>query len=125
MKQATHKAGRTEGRKPSMLRRMLKRLMQALGVILFGIVVFLLVNFRHTAAFPSIISSFYSKEFCSCYFVTEGTVDQCHNFARQWVPIQSFLLDKEKRTVTVKGLFVTTTARYTGDRYGCVLDSWQ
>lgn len=108
-----------------MRRKIVKRLFQALGLVLLALVIFLLVNFKHTAAFPSIISSFYSKEFCSCYFVTEGTVDQCHNFARQWVPIQSFELDKEKRTVTVKGLFVTTTARYTGDRYGCVLDSWQ
>lgn len=115
----------TEGRRPSMMRKILKRALQLIGVVVLGGVVFLLVNFKHTAAFPSIISSFYSKEFCSCYFVTEGTVEQCHNFARQWVPIQSFQLDKEKRTVTVKGLFVTTTARYTGDRYGCVLDSWQ
>lgn len=108
-----------------MIRKFAKRLLQLIALGVFAVVIFLLVNFKHTAAFPSIISSFYSKEFCSCYFVTEGTVEQCHNFARQWVPIQSFVLDKEKRTVTVKGLFVTTTARYTGDRYGCVLDSWQ
>ncbi len=115
----------TEGRKPSMMRRILKRALQVLGLAVISGLLFLLVNFKHSAAFPSIISSFYSKEFCSCYFVTEGTVEQCHNFARQWVPIQSFTLDKEKRTVTVKGLFVSTTARYTGDRYGCVLDPWQ
>ncbi len=117
--------GSMGGKGPSTLRKILKRFVQALGVVLLAVATFLLFNFKHTAAFPSIISSFYSKEFCSCYFVTEGTVDQCHNFARQWVPIQKFELDKEKRTVTVKGLFVTTTARYTGDRYGCVLDSWQ
>jgi hypothetical protein len=108
-----------------MKRKILKRVLQALGLAVVGALLFLLVNFKHSAAFPSIISSFYSKEFCSCYFVTEGTVEQCHNFAKQWVPIQSFTLDKEKRTVTVKGLFVSTTARYTGDRYGCVLDPWQ
>lgn len=108
-----------------MKRKILKRTLQVFGLLVLAGLLFLLINFKHTAAFPSIISSFYSKEFCSCYFVTEGTVEQCHNFARQWVPIQNFTLDKEKRTVTVKGLFVSTTARYTGDRYGCVLDPWQ
>lgn len=107
------------------MRKIGKRILQALGAALLGVTVFLAVNYKHTAAFPRIISSFYSKEFCSCYFVTEGTEEQCHNFARQWVPIQSFALDKEKRTVTVKGLFATTTARYTGDRYGCILEAWQ
>jgi hypothetical protein len=108
-----------------MIKKILKRLFQALGLILVLAAIFLVINFKHTAAFPKIISAFYSKEFCSCFFVTEGTLDECHNFARQWVPIQSFALDQEKRSVTVKGMFVTTTARYTGDRYGCVLDPWQ
>lgn len=108
-----------------MIRKITKRILQLLGIAFLGVVIFLAVNYKHTAAFPRIISAFYSKEFCSCYFVTEGTEEQCHNFARQWVPIQSFALDKEKRTVSVKGLFATTTARYTGDRYGCVLEPWQ
>ncbi|GAB4444022.1 MAG: hypothetical protein OHK0011_26200 [Turneriella sp.] len=107
------------------MRKIGKRILQLLAIVILGVVMFIAVNYKHVAAFPRIISSFYSKEFCSCYFVTEGTEEQCHNFARQWVPIQSFALDKEKRTVTVKGLFVTTTARYTGDRYGCILEPWQ
>lgn len=108
-----------------MIKKILKRLGQLVLLALLAAGTYLAINYRHTAAFPRIISSFYSKEFCSCYFVTEGTPEQCHNFARQWVPIQNFVLDKEKRTVTVKGLFVTTTARYTGDRFGCVLEPWQ
>lgn len=104
------------------MRRIFKRILQAAGLMALFSALYLTVNFRHTAAFPKIISAFYSKEFCSCYFVTEGKAEQCHNFARQWIPIQSFALDQEKRSVTVKGLFVTSTARYTGDRYGCVLD---
>lgn len=107
------------------MRQIFKRVLQAVGLIALLATLYLAVNFRHTAAFPKIISAFYSKEFCSCYFVTEGKAEQCHNFARQWIPIQSFALDQEKRSVTVKGLFVTSTARYTGDRYGCVLDPAQ
>jgi hypothetical protein len=107
------------------MRKTGRRVLQLLGVLLLAAVIYVALNYKHVAAFPRIISAFYSKEFCSCYFVTEGTEEQCHNFARQWVPIQSFALDKEKRTVTVKGLFATTTARYTGDRYGCMLEAWQ
>jgi hypothetical protein len=107
------------------MRKIGRRVLQLLGVLLLAAAIYVALNYKHVAAFPRIISAFYSKEFCSCYFVTEGTEEQCHNFARQWVPIQSFALDKEKRTVTVKGLFVTTTARYTGDRYGCILEAWQ
>jgi hypothetical protein len=107
------------------MRKTGRRVLQLLGVLLLAAAIYVTLNYKHVAAFPRIISAFYSKEFCSCYFVTEGTEEQCHNFARQWVPIQSFALDKEKRTVTVKGLFATTTARYTGDRYGCMLEAWQ
>jgi hypothetical protein len=107
------------------MRRIAKRTLQLVGLALVGGTVFLAIHYKHTAAFPRIISAFYSKEFCSCYFVTEGTEEQCHNFARQYLPIQSFALDKEKRSVTVTGFFATTTARYTGDRYGCVLEAWQ
>lgn len=104
------------------MKKILKRLGQAMGLILLLIGAYLAINYKHTAAFPRIISAFYAKEFCSCFFVTEGDEKQCHNFARQWVPTQSFVLDQEKRTVTVKGLYVTTTARFTGDKYGCVID---
>lgn len=108
-----------------MIRKLVKRLFQFIGALLAAVAIYLGVNYKDTAAFPGIISAFYSKEFCSCYFVTEGTVESCKEFARQWVPIQSFSLDKENRTVTVKGLFITTTARYTGDRFGCLLDEWK
>ncbi|MCS6971750.1 MAG: hypothetical protein N2Z22_02175 [Turneriella sp.] len=108
-----------------MIRKILKRLLQGLGIVLVVLLLYVVFNWKHFAAFPRIISAFYSKEFCSCYFVTEGSEEQCHNFARQWVPIQDFRLDKEKRTVTVRGLFFTTTAYYTGERYGCVLEPWR
>ena len=49
-----------------MIKKILKRLGQLLllAVMLTG--GYLGFNYRHTAAFPRIISAFYSKEFCSC-----------------------------------------------------------
>jgi hypothetical protein len=45
--------------------------------------------------------------------------EQCHNFARQWVPISEFKLDKENKSVTVTGLGKTNTAKYLNERLGC------
>lgn len=47
--------------------------------------------------------------------------EQCHDFARQWVPISEFKLDKENMSVTVKGLGRTNMAKYQSKDYGCTL----
>lgn len=84
-------------------------------------------NWRHVRAFPKILSSWYAKEFCSCYFVVGRDEAFCHNIARQWVPVDTdsdaFVLDTESGTVTVRGLGHSHTARYQGQRFGCVLES--
>jgi hypothetical protein len=80
-------------------------------------------NWSHINAFPSIISSWYAKEFCSCHFVVGRDVDFCHNIARQWVSIDDFQLNESERTVTVTGLWRTNTARFDGQRAGCVLEN--
>ena len=90
-------------------------------VILTG--VWVSANWRHIDAFPSIISSWYAKEFCSCHFVVGRDEQFCHNIARQWVSISDFQLDEKKKTVTVSGLGRTNTARYAGAREGCVFEN--
>ncbi|MEQ9363933.1 MAG: hypothetical protein RIF32_06810 [Leptospirales bacterium] len=92
-----------------------------IAVILGG--VWFSANWHHVSAFPSIISSWYSKEFCSCHFVVGRDEDFCHNIARQWVSISDFQLDSEAKTVTVTGLGRANTARYLGPRQGCVLEN--
>ncbi|MCC5816282.1 MAG: hypothetical protein JJT78_16145 [Leptospira sp.] len=91
--------------------------------IIFDIALFWTIsNWKNLTAFPSIISSFYSKEFCSCYFVVREDEDFCHHYARQWVPISDFQLDKESKKVTVSGLGRTNTAIFQNDKKGCVLE---
>lgn len=51
----------------------------------------------------------------------ELSEEQCHNFARQWVPISEFHLDRENKQVTVKGLGRTNTAKFLSLPDGCVL----
>jgi hypothetical protein len=73
---------------------------------------FVIKNFRNIQAFPSIISSYYAKEFCSCYFVIGQTKEFCHDYTRQYVPISDFQLNEEKKQVTVSGLGVTSVAEF-------------
>ncbi|MCZ8342297.1 MAG: hypothetical protein O9301_04630 [Leptospira sp.] len=100
---------------------MKKKILILVSTLLFILLVWIQWNWKHLASFPSIISSFYSKEFCSCYFVTKLSEEQCHNFARQWVPISEFKLDIENKSVTVKGLGRTNTAKYLDETFGCTL----
>ncbi|MBX7059049.1 MAG: hypothetical protein K1X75_13365 [Leptospirales bacterium] len=79
-------------------------------------------NWRHLSAFPSILPSFYAKEYCSCYFVMERSEAACHDFARQWLKIDSFELDKDGRRVIVQGMGRQAVARYSGERTGCRLE---
>jgi hypothetical protein len=80
-------------------------------------------NWAHINAFPSILSSWYSKEFCSCHFVVGRDVDFCHNVARQWLTIDEFHLNEERKSVTVSGLGRTNTATFQGPGRGCVLEN--
>ncbi|MDZ4725347.1 MAG: hypothetical protein SH817_04280 [Leptospira sp.] len=89
--------------------------------ILLLILVWFQWNWKHVEAFPSIISSFYSKEFCSCFYVMKLSEEQCHDFARQWVPIGEFINDTVKKEVSVTGLGRTNKAIYLNEKNGCVL----
>lgn len=92
--------------------------------IIFDIALFWgISNWNNLRAFPDIISSFYSKEFCSCYFVVREDEDFCHNYARQWVPISDFKLDVSEKRVTVSGLGRTNSSVFTSPKYGCVLEN--
>ena len=46
---------------------------------------------------------------------------QCHDFARQWVPIGEFINDTVKKEVSVTGLGRTNKAIYLNEKNGCVL----
>lgn len=96
----------------------LKRGLMALAVF---ILIYIFINFREIRSFPSIISAFYSKEFCSCFFVSEGSEEFCHDYSRQYVPISSFNLNRDAKTVTVTGLGKSATAQFYGDKEGCRL----
>jgi hypothetical protein len=100
---------------------MKKNILSALGILALCIAFWVQWNWKHIEAFPSIISSFYSKEFCSCQYVMKLSEEQCHNFARQWVPISEFINDKEKKEVIVTGLGRTNKSVFLSEKLGCVI----
>ncbi len=100
---------------------MKKNILSTILILILLLAIWIQWNWKHVEAFPSIISSFYSKEYCSCFYVMKQSEEQCHNFARQWVPISEFKSDTEKKEVIVTGLGRTNKAVYLNEKQGCVL----
>jgi hypothetical protein len=100
---------------------MKKNILRSLVILILLLAFWIQWNWKHLEAFPSIISSFYSKEFCSCFYVMKQSEEQCHNFARQWVPIGAFINDTAKKEVSVTGLGRTNKALFLNEAQGCVL----
>lgn len=95
---------------------------RTLALLVVLIVFWVTSNLSDIKAFPSIISSYYAKEFCSCYFVVGREEKACHTYVKQYIPIQDFHIDTESKKVTVTGLYRTNSAKYVSERYGCVLE---
>ncbi|MCB1137871.1 MAG: hypothetical protein KDK23_03905 [Leptospiraceae bacterium] len=101
------------------MKKVLRILLILLAVLILAGGAWAASNWSHLAAFPNIISSFYSKEFCSCYFAVGRSEAFCHNYAKQYVPISDFKLNEDEKSVTVTGLGISTTSIYVGSGYGC------
>lgn len=84
---------------------------------------YVLFNLEHFQRFPKILPTYYAKEFCTCFFVLKRDEKFCHNFARQYIPIDDFKLDRENKRVTVTGLGETRSVKFVSERYGCVIES--
>jgi hypothetical protein len=71
-------------------------------------------------AFPSIISAYTAKEYCSCRYVMNNPVDDCQAYVKQWLPstLTESLADKR---VTAAGMGRESSAQWQGQRQGCRL----
>ncbi|WP_044873638.1 hypothetical protein [Pseudomonas sp. LFM046] len=78
-------------------------------------------NRAHLAAFPSIISAYTAKEYCSCRYVMGNAADYCQGYVKQYVPTSGFLDDAEHKRVTASGLGRTSTAVWVSPHQGCRL----
>ncbi|MCB1173521.1 MAG: hypothetical protein KDK39_08155 [Leptospiraceae bacterium] len=102
---------------------MKKIIISILLLILIFSAMWTVANWKHIASFPPIVSSFYAKEFCSCYYVTKRSAEACHATVKQYIELSDFQHDEATQTVTASGLGSTNQARYLGENQGCVLVS--
>ena len=107
-----------------------KKIIQLAILSFFLIVVVFLISFfypkrKFLFAIPHILSSYYSKIFCSCYYVMQQTEEYCHDYTKQLNSIEKFQHDKKNKKITVKWLWKTNTAYYTNKRNGCVLEPYK
>jgi hypothetical protein len=71
-------------------------------------------------AFPSIISAYTAKEYCSCRYVMNNPADYCAGYVKQYVP-SSLTDDAAQKRVIASGLGRTSSAVWKGQRQGCQL----
>ncbi|MCO4794266.1 MAG: hypothetical protein KC493_11160 [Bacteriovoracaceae bacterium] len=69
--------------------------------------------------FTKAFSSSFAKEYCSCRFVVGQSKKLCKEYAENILPPWTIKENEEKKYVTVGNLFKSTTAVYTGKKYGC------
>lgn len=76
---------------------------------------------RTEASFFKVVSSSFAKEFCSCLFVEKQEADYCKSYARQIVPVSSYKIDEENKTILALALGIQSTAQFRGEKLGCRL----
>ncbi|MDB6144032.1 MAG: amidase [Pseudomonas sp.] len=71
-------------------------------------------------AFPSIISAYTAKEYCSCRYVMDNPAEYCMGYVKQWVP-GTLSDDATHKRVTANGMGRTSSAVWKSQRQGCQL----
>ncbi|WP_024678330.1 hypothetical protein [Pseudomonas syringae] len=71
-------------------------------------------------AFPTIISAYTAKEYCSCRYVMNNSEAYCRSYAKQYVP-STLTDDAAQKKVVASGLGRTSSASWQGERQGCRL----
>ena len=72
-------------------------------------------------AFPSIISAYTAKEYCSCRYVMDNPAEYCAGYVKQWLP-STLSDDATSKRVTASGMGRTSSAAWKGLRQGCQLE---
>ncbi len=96
-------------------------LISILVVLLAAALLWVGLNFENIRALQRMPSGAQAKFLCSTLFV----VGMDEASAREWsavpLPVQQVEIDYEAKRVTVRALFVTSSAVYEGERFGCTL----
>jgi hypothetical protein len=90
-------------------------------IVILLIVAALIGHWRvQLQVFPSIISAYTAKEYCSCRYVMNQPVDYCHGYVKQWLP-STLSEDVANKRIVATGLGRESQAVWEGPRQGCRL----
>ncbi|MGA0164413.1 MAG: hypothetical protein ACO3LE_09275 [Bdellovibrionota bacterium] len=111
--------------------RQIKRWIKVFGIFLglafVGGLIFIssfyFLNRQAIQDFTPSLSAFYAKSFCSCFFISERSLDECHEYSSQYIPIESFHIDESLKLIHVRALGEEARAQYENQREGCSLGS--
>ncbi len=68
-----------------------------------------------------LLAYYYAKEFCSCIFVVGQSKKVCKRDVKHVSALMGVKIDRERKEIRTKSLLAKGLARYTGEKYGCVL----
>ncbi len=109
-----------------MIKRILKwtarSFLGLVGLILVALIVVIAWNWQYAKAFPSILSAFTAKEYCTCRYVIGRSDQACRDYTKYFIHIDELRFDDAAKTVEVDALFHTNSARHLSEREGCRLD---
>ncbi|ELS41517.1 hypothetical protein [Pseudomonas syringae] len=71
-------------------------------------------------AFPTIISAYTAKEYCSCRYVMDNSEAYCQGYIKQYLS-STLVDDSSQKRVIASGLGRTSSASWQGERQGCRL----
>jgi hypothetical protein len=104
-------------RKHFIRRRPFSSLLILIGLLLCAVIWTWRIQLQ---AFPSIISAYTAKEYCSCRYVMNNPVDYCQSYVKQWLP-SSLRDDSEHKRISATGMGRSSSAQWQGQRQGCRL----
>ena len=71
---------------------------------------------------PEMAANLYARENCVCVFVVGQSEGNCLEITRQFVPLGSIEIDREKKIVSTRVLWAISRAKFRDERLGCVID---
>jgi hypothetical protein len=70
-------------------------------------------------SFPKAVSTYFSKEVCSCLFVVKQSEEYCLSYHEQFLTPASHSIDYDKKVVSSERFFLSTSARFIDEKSGC------
>lgn len=71
--------------------------------------------------FPTILSAYSAKEYCSCRYVMGFDADYCQGYVRQYLPLSSLTEQASGYRISAEGLGRRSHAVWLGPQQGCRL----